>query len=31
LKGIGIYEFSNNDIIRNPLITKILERYDKWK
>jgi phosphate starvation-inducible PhoH-like protein len=29
LKGIGIYEFSNNDIIRNPLITKILERYDK--
>jgi phosphate starvation-inducible PhoH-like protein len=28
IKGIGIHEFGNKDIIRNPLISKILEKYD---
>ena len=32
LKGIdniGIYQFDNKDIIRNPIITKILDRYEE--
>jgi phosphate starvation-inducible PhoH-like protein len=29
LNGIGIYMFENKDVIRNPLISKILDRYDK--
>lgn len=28
IKGIKIVEFSNKDIVRNPLIQKILERYE---
>jgi phosphate starvation-inducible protein PhoH and related proteins len=28
VKGIGIFEFGNEDIVRNPIIGKILERYD---
>ncbi len=28
IKGIGIFEFGNQDIVRNPIIGKILERYD---
>jgi len=29
LDGVGTYDFENKDIIRNPLISKILDRYDK--
>lgn len=28
VKGIGIFEFGSGDIVRNPIIGKILERYD---
>ncbi len=28
VKGIGVFEFGNDDIVRNPLITQILKRYD---
>ena len=27
IKGVGIFEFDKNDIVRNPLITEILNRY----
>jgi phosphate starvation-inducible PhoH-like protein len=26
---IGVFEFNENDIVRNPLITKILKRYEE--
>jgi phosphate starvation-inducible PhoH-like protein len=28
VNGIGVFEFGNEDIVRNPIIGKILERYD---
>ena len=28
VKGIGIFEFNNSDIVRNPIIGDILQRYD---
>jgi phosphate starvation-inducible PhoH-like protein len=28
LDGISIFKFDKNDIVRNPIITKILERYE---
>lgn len=28
LNNVGVYEFSNKDIVRNPIIGKILKRYD---
>ena len=28
VKGIGIFEFNNSDIVRNPIIGEILNRYD---
>lgn len=28
VKGVGVYEFSNKDIVRNPIIGEILKRYD---
>jgi phosphate starvation-inducible PhoH-like protein len=28
LKGVGIFEFGNEDIVRNPIIGRILNRYD---
>lgn len=28
VKGIGIFEFGSEDIVRNPIIGKILEKYD---
>jgi len=28
VKGIGIYEFGHQDIVRNPIISEILNRYD---
>ena len=27
VKGIGVFEFSNEDIVRNPIISEILDRY----
>jgi len=29
LHNIGIFQFDSHDIIRNPLITKILDRYEE--
>lgn len=29
LNGVGIFEFGENDIVRNPIITDILKRYDE--
>jgi phosphate starvation-inducible PhoH-like protein len=29
LDGVGVFEFGSQDIIRNPLITKILDRYEE--
>jgi phosphate starvation-inducible PhoH-like protein len=29
MDDIGIFEFNENDIVRNPLITKILKRYEE--
>lgn len=28
VNGIGLYEFSNNDVVRNPIITEILKKYE---
>lgn len=28
IKGIGVYEFNNEDIVRNPIISEILTRYE---
>ncbi len=28
VKGIGVFEFSSQDIVRNPIIGEILNRYD---
>jgi phosphate starvation-inducible PhoH-like protein len=28
VKGIGVFEFGNQDIVRNPIIGEILNRYD---
>jgi phosphate starvation-inducible PhoH-like protein len=28
LKNVGVYEFTNSDIVRNPIISEILKRYD---
>lgn len=28
LNGIGVFEFKNDDIVRNPLISEILKKYD---
>ena len=28
VKGIGVFEFGNQDIVRNPIIGEILQRYD---
>lgn len=28
LKNVGVYEFTNSDIVRNPIIGQILKRYD---
>lgn len=28
LENVGVFEFSNEDIVRNPIISKILNRYD---
>ena len=28
IENIGVFEFENKDIIRNPLISKILDKYE---
>jgi phosphate starvation-inducible PhoH-like protein len=28
LKNVGVFEFGSEDIVRNPIITQILKRYD---
>jgi len=28
INGVGVFEFENEDIIRNPLIGKLLKRYE---
>ncbi len=28
LRNVGIFEFDTKDIVRNPIITEILKRYD---
>jgi len=28
VKDVGVFEFDNKDIVRNPLISQILEKYD---
>jgi phosphate starvation-inducible PhoH-like protein len=28
IEGIGVFEFNNKDVIRNPLISKILDKYE---
>jgi len=28
LNDVGVFEFDNSDIVRNPLISKILKRYE---
>jgi phosphate starvation-inducible protein PhoH len=30
MNDIGVFEFGENDIVRNPLITQILKKYEKW-
>lgn len=29
LEGVGIFEFNPNDVVRNPIISKILKRYEE--
>jgi phosphate starvation-inducible protein PhoH and related proteins len=29
MNDIGVFEFNEDDIVRNPLITQILKKYDK--
>ncbi len=29
MNDIGVFEFKSNDIVRNPLISKILEKYEE--
>jgi len=31
MNDVGVFEFKSTDIVRNPLISKILERYEEWK
>jgi phosphate starvation-inducible protein PhoH len=30
MNDIGVFEFNQDDIVRNPLITQILKKYEKW-
>jgi phosphate starvation-inducible PhoH-like protein len=29
ISDVGVFEFGDEDVVRNPLITKILKRYDE--
>jgi len=31
VEDIGVFSFDNKDIIRNPLINKILDKYEQWE
>ena len=31
LPSVGVHEFGDGDIVRNPLITQILKRYEECK
>jgi phosphate starvation-inducible protein PhoH len=31
MNDVGVFEFSSDDIVRNPLISKILKRYEEWE
>jgi hypothetical protein len=31
IEGVGMFSFSKDDIVRHPLISKLLERYDDIK
>ena len=31
LHDVGVFEFKPTDVVRNPLISKILERYEEWE
>ena len=31
MDGVGTHSFETKDVIRNPLITKILKRYEQWE
>ena len=31
IKGIGLFEFNEDDVVRNPLISKILKRFNTYK
>lgn len=31
IKGISVHEFGRNDIVRNPLLIEITDRYSDWK
>jgi phosphate starvation-inducible PhoH-like protein len=31
IDGIGMYEFDGSDIVRNPIITAILKRFNEYK
>jgi phosphate starvation-inducible protein PhoH len=31
MQDVGTFEFKPTDIVRNPLISKLLERYEEWE
>jgi phosphate starvation-inducible protein PhoH len=31
MNDIGVFEFKSTDIVRNQLISKILEKYEEWE
>jgi len=31
ISDIGVFEFEDGDIVRNPIISKILGKYEEWK
>jgi phosphate starvation-inducible protein PhoH len=31
MEDVGVFEFKPVDVVRNPLISKILQRYEEWK
>ena len=31
IKGIGVHEFTEKDIVRAKILQEVVKRYDKWK
>jgi phosphate starvation-inducible protein PhoH len=31
MDDVGVFEFKPEDIVRNPLISQILKRYEEWE